>query len=98
MSGRLHAFFVCRSKINWNYNKLPEQFYGTRLAQCPAVESVPGKVSGAWFFRAHACRWRRSSRPSNPSSSTASRVLQLLVLNDRAIRPVVLLLALLEPA
>jgi len=25
-------------------------------SQCPAVESVPGKVSGAWVFGVRACR------------------------------------------
>jgi uncharacterized protein (DUF433 family) len=34
-------------------------------SQCPVVESIPGKVSGAWVFRGtrtpdtvvHWCRW-----------------------------------------
>jgi len=29
----------------------PEQMTGLDWSQCPAVESIPGKVSGAWVFR-----------------------------------------------
>ena len=28
----------------------------------PVVESIPGKVSGAWVFKGTVCLWPRSSR------------------------------------
>jgi uncharacterized protein (DUF433 family) len=38
----------------WGYDKREEAKMATSTldwSQCPAVESIPGKVSGAWVFR-----------------------------------------------
>jgi uncharacterized protein (DUF433 family) len=38
----------------WGYDKKEEAKMATSTldwSQCPAVESIPGKVSGAWVFR-----------------------------------------------
>jgi uncharacterized protein (DUF433 family) len=34
-----------------SYHMIPEDSMALDWSQCPAVESVPGKVSGAWVFR-----------------------------------------------
>ena len=36
----------------------------TDWSTCPAVESVPGKVSGAWVFTGTGCLCRASSKAS----------------------------------
>lgn len=43
-------------------------------SQCPAVESVPGKVSGAWVFR--GTRVPVSAIFENPKSSSMDEVLE----------------------
>jgi uncharacterized protein (DUF433 family) len=34
-----------------DYHIIPEDSMALDWSQCPAVESIPGKVSGAWVFR-----------------------------------------------
>jgi len=36
---------------NWRHLGAPAYFMALDWSQCPAVESIPGKVSGAWVFR-----------------------------------------------
>src|SRR5438093_1190248 len=40
-----------RCKIPFEFPRLVQSMASLDWSQCPAVESIPGKVSGAWVFR-----------------------------------------------
>ena len=46
---RLHVLLACGERVYDNRRRVLHVSAG--WSQCPAVESIPGKVSGAWVFR-----------------------------------------------